>query len=29
MKTDKRHRFPPDIIFYVVWLHYRFNLSLN
>jgi len=23
----KRHRFPPDIISYVVWLYYRFNLS--
>jgi len=23
----KRHRFPPEIIQYVVWLHYRFNLS--
>jgi putative transposase len=23
----KRHRFPPDIIFYAVWLYYRFNLS--
>jgi putative transposase len=27
MKTYKRHRFPPDIISYVVWLYYRFNLS--
>ena len=23
----KRHRFPPDIISYAVWLYYRFNLS--
>ena len=23
----KRHRFPPDIIQYAVWLFYRFNLS--
>ena len=22
-----RHRFPPDIISYAVWLYYRFNLS--
>ena len=27
MKTDKRHRLPPDIIRYAVWLYYRFNLS--
>ena len=27
MNTYKRHRFPPDIISYAVWLHYRFNLS--
>ena len=27
MNTDKRHRFPPDIISYAVWLYYRFNLS--
>jgi putative transposase len=27
MKTYKRHRFPPDIISYTVWLYYRFNLS--
>ena len=27
MNTYKRHRFPPDIISYGVWLHYRFNLS--
>jgi putative transposase len=25
--TEKRHRFPPDIISYAVWLYYRFNLS--
>ena len=23
----KRHRFPPDIIQYAVWLYHRFNLS--
>jgi len=23
----KRHRFPPDIIRYAVWLYFRFNLS--
>jgi putative transposase len=23
----KRHRFPPEIIQYAVWLHHRFNLS--
>jgi len=22
----KRHRYPPDIIQYAVWLYYRFNL---
>jgi len=27
MNTYKRHRFPPDIIPYAVWLYYRFNLS--
>ena len=27
MNTYKLHRFPPDIISYAVWLHYRFNLS--
>ena len=27
MNTSKRHRFPPDIISYAVWLYYRFNLS--
>jgi len=27
MNTHKRHRFPPDIISYAVWLYYRFNLS--
>jgi hypothetical protein len=26
MNTYKRHRFPPDIISYAVWLYYRFNL---
>ena len=27
MNTYKRHRFPPDIISYAVWLYYRCNLS--
>jgi putative transposase len=27
MITYKRHRFPPDIISYAVWLYHRFNLS--
>ena len=27
MNTYKRHRFPPEIISWVVWLYYRFNLS--
>ncbi|MFT5276062.1 MAG: putative transposase [Saprospiraceae bacterium] len=27
MSTYKRHRFPPEIISYGVWLYYRFNLS--
>ena len=27
MNTYKRHRFPPDIISYTVWLYYRFNPS--
>ena len=27
MDTYKRHRFPPDIICYAVWLNYKFNLS--
>jgi putative transposase len=27
MNTYKRHRFPPKIISYAVWLYYRFNLS--
>jgi hypothetical protein len=27
MNTYKRHRFPPDIISYAVWLYRRFNLS--
>ena len=27
MNTDKRHRFPPAIISYAVWLYFRFNLS--
>jgi putative transposase len=25
----KRHRFPPEIIAYAVWLYYRFPLSLR
>jgi len=24
----KRHRFPPEIIQYVVWLYHRFKLSI-
>lgn len=27
MNLYKRHRFPPDIISYAVWLYHRFNLS--
>jgi putative transposase len=27
--SDKRHRFPPAIIAHVVWLHFRFPLSLR
>ena len=27
MNTYKRHRFPPEIISYSVWLYFRFNLS--
>ena len=27
MSTYKRHRFPPEIISYAVWLYHRFNLS--
>ncbi len=27
MNTYKRHRFPPDITSYAVWLYYRFYLS--
>ena len=27
MNTYKRHRFPPDIISYAVWVYYRVNLS--
>ena len=27
MSTYKRHRFPPDVVSYTVWLYYRFNLS--
>jgi len=27
MSTYKRHRFPPEIISYAIWLYYRFNLS--
>ena len=25
----KRHRFPPDVIRYAVWLYFRFTLSLR
>jgi putative transposase len=27
MNIYKRHRFPPQIISYAIWLYYRFNLS--
>jgi putative transposase len=27
MRTYKRHRLPPDIIAYALWLYYGFNLS--
>jgi putative transposase len=27
MNTYKRHRFPPGIISYAVWIYFRFNLS--
>jgi putative transposase len=27
MNTDKRHRFPSDVISYAVWLYYKLNLS--
>ena len=27
MNLYERHRFPPDIISYAVWLYHRFNLS--
>ena len=27
MNTYRRHRFPPNIISYTVWLYHRFNLS--
>jgi len=27
MNIYERHRFPPDIISYAVWLYYRFNLG--
>jgi putative transposase len=27
MNIYKRHRFPPDIISYAVWLYFKFNLS--
>ena len=27
MNIYKRHRFPPEIISYAVWVYYRFNLS--
>jgi putative transposase len=29
MNTYKRHRFPPSIISYAVWVYYRFNLSFR
>ena len=27
MSSYKRHRFPPEIISYAVWLYFKFNLS--
>ena len=27
MDIYKRHRYPPEIISYAVWVYYRFNLS--
>ncbi|MFT6757060.1 MAG: putative transposase, partial [Chitinophagales bacterium] len=27
MNTYKRHRFPPGIVSYAVWVYYRFSLS--
>ena len=27
MNSYKRHRFPPDIISYAVWLYFRFDLN--
>jgi putative transposase len=27
--TDKRYRFPPEIISHVVWLSFRFSLSVR
>ena len=27
MNTYKRHRYPPEIISYAIWLYFRFNLS--
>jgi putative transposase len=27
MKIYQRHRFPPEVISYAVWLYHRFNLS--
>lgn len=29
MNTYKRHRFPPSIISYAVWVYYRFSLSFR
>ena len=29
MNIYKRHRFPPGIIIYAVWLYFRFNQSLQ
>jgi putative transposase len=29
MGIYKRHRFPPVVISYAVWLYFRFNLSLR
>ncbi len=27
--SSKRHRFPPDVIRYAVWLYFRFTLSIR
>ena len=27
--SDKRHRFPPEVIRHAVWLYFRFTLSIR